>query len=370
MGVVWLAEARGPGGFVKRCVVKELLPELARDPHRRAMFLDEASLGARLSHRNIVQTHEVGCQDGRWFIALELLEGCTVRRATELLGRPMGASLAVRIVIDVLAALDHAHNLADDHGRPLGIVHRDVSPMNVFLGFDGQVKLLDFGVAKSRAQREQTREAIAKGSVAYMSPDHIANVPIDRRADVFAAGVLLRELLTGERVWGTCEDRTIVARLIAGDVPPFDASAGVAPALARICEVAMAADREDRFATAGNMRKVLEGWLEINDLQGSLAELSDLFDGPLAPERARVRRSHQLSDLGKPAVPLELSSADLETDPEAPIGGSPRVSARAARPRSELFVAGMALVATIAAAVSIGAAFVDDGQELARVASE
>ncbi len=337
MGVVWLAEMRGPSGFAKKCVVKELLPELATSAVHRTMFCDEATLAARFSHRNIVQTNDFGCEDGRWFMALELLEGCTLRRLQTLLGeRRLRPALAARIVCEVLAALDYAHELRDADGRQLGIVHRDVTPQNVFVGFDGQVKLLDFGVAKSRTRREETKAGMAKGSIAYMSPDHVSATPIDRRADVFSAGMLLRELLTGRRLWRDLDDRAIVARLLAGAIPAFD-DPTMPGALRRVCEVAMAADRGERFATAAHMRNVLEGWLEIEDPQGSLDELAELLAGelPAKPELAAVPTT------------VVLPSSALVT-------ATPSVRTRLARlPKREIFVTAMALVASVAAAVSV-----------------
>jgi serine/threonine protein kinase len=387
MGIVWLAEMLGPGGFSKTCVVKELLPELASDPHHRAMFLDEASLAARLSHKNIVQTNEVGSEENRLFMALELLEGCTLRRAQDVLGGAgvgVPPALAVRIVCEVLSALDHAHELRDrESGESLGIVHRDVTPQNVFLTFDGQVKLLDFGVAKSRARREQTREGFAKGCISYMSPDHVANAPIDRRADIFAAGILLRELLTGRRVWeDTDEDEVIVRRLIVGDIPKFPTSPSTSVpvpvpvpmvVLRRICETAMAERPSDRFATAAHMREALEWWLACEDSTGSLGDLVKLFDdeGVLATERVRVRDQLRARKKlpAKPPVPVAsalktLPSSDLQTvvDVEVPTTTTTTTSVTAKLrrlPKRELFVAAMALVASIAAALSIAGS--DDG---------
>jgi serine/threonine protein kinase len=176
MGIVHLAEARGPGGFEKLVVVKELKAELTDDPVYCAMFLDEARLAARLSHRHIVQTNEVGCERGRYFMALELLEGGSLHQIRTKLGlRALPSLVSVRILVAVLDALDHAHELTDAEGASLGVVHRDVSPQNVFLTFDGGVKLIDFGVAKSKDRRGAaiTRVGVVKGSVPFMSPDHV-----------------------------------------------------------------------------------------------------------------------------------------------------------------------------------------------------
>jgi len=368
MGIVWLAEMRGPGGFSKPCVIKELLPELSNDPHHRAMFLDEASLAARLSHRNIVQTNEVGCEDNRWFMALELLEGCTLRRASSLLGHKIPSTLAVRIVCEVLSALEYAHGLKSHTDDTfLGIVHRDVTPQNVFLTCDGQVKLLDFGVAKSRARREKTRQGFAKGCIAYMSPDHVANMPIDRRADIFSAGIVLRELLTGQRLWdeGT-EDNSIVCRLIANEIPPFE-DMTVPSALRSICEKAMAPKRAERWQSATAMREVLEAWLMNHSTEERPLDetLRALFDGgALASERARAKLLQKKS-VAPPPPPVpqieELVDPEiLVTDPQVSLISNIKPTWKQRLFRREVFITAMAVVASIAAAVSVVSTSLDD----------
>lgn len=272
MGIVHLAEVKGPGGFEKRLALKVLRPEVADDDEHRRMFLEEARLGARLAHPNIVEVHDVGCDDGKWFMALELLDGCSLGRARKTLGERFPLRLAVRVLSNVLGALHHAHEL--------GVVHRDVSPENVFVTFDGRVKLLDFGVAKAKDRSHVTREGIIKGSVQYMSPDHVAAEPIDGRADVFAVGVLLREILSGEKLWPEdLVDMAIVRRLIAKDVPPFPASAlaETSPVLREICARATRAQRDERFATATEMKSALDAWLAASDSRGTVAELGALL---------------------------------------------------------------------------------------------
>jgi serine/threonine-protein kinase len=322
MGVVWLAETRGAGGFAKAHVVKELAPELAGDPRYLGMFLEEARVAARLAHKNIVQTLDLGCEDGRWYVVLELCEGCSLDRARALLG-PRGVSpgLAVAIAGEMLAGLDHAHEL--------GVVHRDVTPQNVFLCASGEVKLLDFGLAKSRDAPRRTEPGIVKGSVAYLSPDHVTEATVDRRADVFAAGIILRELLTGERLWapleGALDGAAIIRRLAARDVPawPTGPYADAVPsALRAVCERAMAPHRDARFATADEMRRALG-----SAPARSLEDLRALFDGPLARERDRARcllRSHPPAP---PPPPETLPSDDLVSIVPPPPPGRRRAAA-------------------------------------------
>ena len=293
MGIVHLAEARGPGGFEKLVVVKELKPELTGDPVYTAMFLDEARLAARLSHRHIVQTNEVGCSRGRYFMALELLEGGSLHQIRSKLGlRALPLPLGLRVLVAVLDALDHAHDLTDDDGAPLGVVHRDVSPQNVFLTWSGDVKLIDFGVAKSRGRQgaaSVTRVGVVKGSVPYMSPDHVDGSIIDRRADVFAVGVLLREMLLGERLWADKDDLGILRSLIARELPAFSERSDVPAPLRTIAMRAMAPMRDDRFPTAAAMRDELKSYLNEFDSNGSLEDLGTWLSRALTDERDAFR---------------------------------------------------------------------------------
>ncbi len=305
MGIIHLAACAGRGGRERLVAVKELRPELAGDPEHRRMFVAEGRLGARLDHGNIVRVHEVACDAGRWFMVLELIEGCSFGRARKTLGSKLPLRLAVRVLCEVLAALDHAHER--------GIIHRDVSPENVLVGFDGRVKLLDFGVAKARDGEHVTRQGVVKGSMQYMSPDHVTGEPIDGRADVFAVGVLLREVLTGEKLWpADLDDLAIVRRLIAADVPPFPAHAlrRAPQALREICSKATQADRARRFTSAHAMREALVAWLDAEDPRGSLAELGALLRRELPDDHARVRRmlEDERSAISLPASELETAS--------------------------------------------------------------
>ncbi|MBX3192961.1 MAG: serine/threonine protein kinase [Labilithrix sp.] len=355
MGIVHLARMRGPGGFEKLVVVKQLKPELAKEEAFQAMFLDEARLAARLSHRNIVQTNEVGCDGGDYFMALELLEGCSLHQARRRVAIPL--RLGLRVLAGVLAGLHHAHEQRDDEGRPLGIVHRDVSPQNVFLTYDGQVKLLDFGVAKSKGRSYETKAGVLKGSVGYMSPDHVSGSTIDRRADVFAAGLLLREMLVGDRFWGDLDDVDVVKKLIVGDLPPFPDAASIPPALRAICEKAMMPRRADRYATAAEMREAIEAWLDENDPRGSLGELGAILERAFAAERASFRalakRAPQAAfDATVPAMidPTSLPSSVLVTD----VTAEPMPLVRKnARRRTLGSLAAIALVVLGAAALGV-----------------
>jgi serine/threonine protein kinase len=200
MSEVYLAIARGPAGFNKLVVIKRLLSGLVADAHFLDMFLDEARLAARLNHPNIVQTNEVGVADEKYFIAMEYLDGQPLLKIVQRsLPRALPVHVALGIAANVCAGLHYAHTLADFSGTPLGIVHRDVSPHNIFVTYAGQVKIVDFGIAKATSRTTETQAGILKGKIAYMSPEHIGGVPLDGRSDVFSAGVVLYETLPRRR---------------------------------------------------------------------------------------------------------------------------------------------------------------------------
>jgi serine/threonine-protein kinase len=179
--------------FQKLLVLKILKPELSADPEFVAMFLDEARLAARLNHPNVVQTIEVGENAGRHFLAMEYLEGQPLNRVMQVLGGHSGFDLSGRltVLLRALAGLDYAHELADYDGTPLSVVHRDVSPGNILVGYGGQIKLMDFGIAKAKDSSSETRVGMFKGKTAYMAPEQARAGAVDRRADIYAAGVVL-----------------------------------------------------------------------------------------------------------------------------------------------------------------------------------
>ncbi len=284
MGVVYLAMVQGPGGFNKLVVVKELKPELVEEPAFLMMFLDEARLAARLSHPNIVQTNEVGNHGDRYFMAMDYLDGRGldhVRRRSKSAGFGLSVPMQLRVICDMLAGLEYAHKLTDFDGSPLNIVHRDVSPQNVFLTFDGQVKLLDFGIAKASDSMHETHAGVVKGKVSYMSPEQGRGQKVDARADVFSAGVLLWEALTGKRMREGKNDQEKLWALVSEDIPRASAlKPTVPPQLDDICAKAMAWNRDERYASAGAMQRDLERYLAqtgtnvtARDVGGCVTEL-------------------------------------------------------------------------------------------------
>jgi eukaryotic-like serine/threonine-protein kinase len=336
MGVVYLAQAIGPHGFTKLVVVKQLKPELAEDDKFRDMFLDEARLAARLNHRNIVQTLEVDQDGDRYFFVMEYLEGRTLHSVSRLKGdKALPVPTILRIICDVLAGLHYAHELADYDGTPLGVVHRDVSPRNVFLTYDGQVKLLDFGVAKSIGHTQETQAGELKGRVPYMAPEHVSEKTIDRRADIFSVGVLLREALTRTRVWEGFSEVEILRDLLLRRIPPLDPDSGLPEDAVAIIEKAMAPERDDRYRTAHEMRIALEQYVSRIDKSGSFARLGDHISAEFAEQRAQVKSMIEHHVARAEDAPPDVATGDLPTLPlsapdlhaSKPSGASARTAA-------------------------------------------
>jgi serine/threonine-protein kinase len=256
MSIVYLTLAHGPAQFNKLLVLKLLNPTLALDPALVSMFLAEARLAARLSHPNIVQTIEVGTDDSCHYIVMEHLDGQPFSRLLSR-ARRSGVTLPLYLKLAVIAGalegLAYVHGLADFDGKWLGLVHRDVSPHNVFVTYDGQIKLLDFGIAKATDGFEWTRTGFLKGKVAYMAPEQAAGDRVDARGDVFAVGVMLFEAVTGRRYWSQATgDLQILRSLVDGDLPSRRPGAldGVPLGLGSLIQKCTAPDPSSRYENA------------------------------------------------------------------------------------------------------------------------
>jgi serine/threonine-protein kinase len=299
MGTVFLAVAEGRAGLRKLVVLKVLAPGLAEEPSAREMFLAEARLAARLNHPNVVQTFEVAREAGRDVIVMEYLEGhplaTILRRARQQHGAPMPMSMQLRIVADALQGLHYAHELTDFDGSPLKIVHRDVSPHNIFVTYDGVAKLLDFGIAKAVTSSSTTGDGTIKGKVPYMSPEQLAGEPLDRRADVFSMGVVLWDIVVGKRLWYGMPDVAIMRELSTKTVPSLrDECPDVDPLLERIVMKALAPEKRDRYPTALELQLDIESylsWQEVHDTTRSVGQyVADLFQDVRASTRSRIEQ--------------------------------------------------------------------------------
>ena len=265
MAEVFLAVGRGPAGFNKLVVIKRLRDTVASDDAFRDMFLDEARLAARLNHPNVVQTYEVFEDAGAFFITMEYLEGQPLGRIIRYCakhGVGLDPGVCARIVSDVLCGLHYAHDACDFDGSALHIVHRDVSPQNIFVTYDGQVKVVDFGIAKAERSSTKTQAGFFKGKAAYMAPEQLEGAVIDRRVDVFTAGIVLWELLVGKKLMAAETTAKTLLRLIKEPIPRVtDVVASIDPELAAIVARALERDPAVRYQTAGEMRDALERYL-------------------------------------------------------------------------------------------------------------
>jgi serine/threonine protein kinase len=268
MAEVFLAVTGSPRGFNKLQVLKVLradLPERERADFVR-MFQDEGRLAARLNHPNIVQSHEVGSEEGHEFIAMEYLEGQPLSNVQERAWRDeqpgFPLDMQLQVLCLVLEGLEYAHNLTDYGGRQLNIVHRDVSPQNVFITYSGHVKLVDFGIAKT-LESSKTRAGVVKGKVPYMSPEQVLGGAIDRRADLFSVGVMLWEGIARQPMHGTASVYEILRRLVQGELPSIrEAAPAVPEPLAKILDRALSPKPEQRYSDAGAFREDLVSYLE------------------------------------------------------------------------------------------------------------
>jgi eukaryotic-like serine/threonine-protein kinase len=262
MASVHLGRLIGPAGFARTVAIKRLHPQLAKDPEFSLMLLDEARLAARIRHPNVVSTLDVITEAGELLLVMDYVHGEALSRlwrTTRQAGRRVPPNVASAISIDLLLGLHAAHEATDDDGRPLGIVHRDVSPQNVLVGSDGVARVVDFGVAKASSRLQTTHDGQLKGKLAYMAPEQLLKQGVDRRTDVYAAGVVLWELLSGERLFASDDFAAVIALVLRGEVQaPGGVVSGLPAAVDEVVLRALASRPEQRFATAREMAHALE----------------------------------------------------------------------------------------------------------------
>jgi hypothetical protein len=259
MATVYYGRLLGAVGFSRSVAVKQLHPQYARSPEFVAQFLDEAQLTARIRHPNVVSVLDVVTRRGELFVVMEYVPGEPLSRLVRFAGEPLPIEIASAVLMHVLLGLHAAHEATTEHGERLEIVHRDVSPQNILVGVDGESHILDFGIAKAATRLHSTESGQIKGKLAYMAPEQLNNLAIDRRADVFAAGIVLWELLTGQRLFGRGDHAaTLTAALECSVRRPSELRAGIAPELDEVVLKALARSTADRFATARDMAIALE----------------------------------------------------------------------------------------------------------------
>ena len=351
MATVYLGRVSGAGGFQRFVVIKRLHRHLAREPEFIQMFLDEARLAACLHHPNVVPVLEIGESDGGHYLVMEYVEGSTLARLVEPPGavrRPVPTPIAGRIMVDLLTGLHAAHDLADDVGRPLRIVHRDVSPQNVLVGVDGISRLTDFGVARATSKLSTTQSGQLKGKLAYMAPEQArAAGDIDRRADIFAAGVVLWEALTGDRLFHGDGESDTFSKVLKKPIPPLGTALPGLPApFEGVLARALARDRDERYPTAVAFADEIERVARRTGLVATHRDVAGYLQSVLGKEVSAQReavRSWMASDPSRsrtistppPSGTVRNSSAVSGVRPRGPrLDGTPSrgvpIAARAA----------------------------------------
>ncbi|HEY0482546.1 MAG TPA: serine/threonine-protein kinase [Kofleriaceae bacterium] len=271
MADIYLARRMGPGGFERHVAVKVLGRSRAADPEACAMFLDEARLVALLNHQNIASVLEVDVVDGKHYLAMEYVHGADLREvlaAAQRAGKLLPHEAALAIVCAAAAGLDHAHRRCGPDGKPLKLVHRDVSLSNIMVGHDGAVKVVDFGIATTTIASVHTSPGVVRGKASYMSPEQCLGDRVDQRSDVFALGVVLYELTTGVRCFHGKTDFDRMLAVVRGDyLPPSELAAGYPRDLEQVIRTALAIAPGQRFASAAALIEALErvaiahGWV-------------------------------------------------------------------------------------------------------------
>jgi serine/threonine-protein kinase len=283
MAEIHLASHTGPGGFEKLVVVKLLLPEMARDERFVAMFLDEARIAVRFSHQNVVQTIDAGIERGRYFIVMEFLPGESLATTLEECRQrdiQLPPELASGIIAQAAGGLHHIHTSLNAAGRPLGVIHRDVSPDNIFVLEGGVAKIVDFGIAKSPIRTTETRTGVVKGKLGYMSPEQVRGSSLDARSDVFSLGIVLWECLAGARLFARESDLTTLRAISEEDAPSPAARNPDAPeALCRIALRALARNQAHRFASAEELRAVLVDYIRSSHAEADTIAIGRFMQG-------------------------------------------------------------------------------------------
>ncbi|MBL8622681.1 MAG: serine/threonine protein kinase [Myxococcales bacterium] len=358
MAEIYLARASGIGDFERYVVIKVIAGERRGNAQFVRMFLDEARLAAGLHHASIAQVYEVGEDGGEFYYAMEYVHGDTVRSLLDECSRAqvrIPLEVAIAVAIGAASGLHHAHERESADGRPLDIVHRDVSPSNVMVGYDGAVKVLDFGIARASERATETESGVVKGKYAYMAPEQCRAQPVDRRADVFALGIVLYELATQHRAFKADSDFETMSRIVNGEItPPTMLVPGFPPALEAIVLRAMAPAPARRYQTAAELGDALEAFAESHGLAISQRAVERFMQSVYGarPEPWRAAGAAARSGGGTPrpgpALPLPApagsqpsgSAAGLRTPgPNPPPAAALTPSPVASLPRTDSLVA-------------------------------
>lgn len=339
MAEVFRAKVTGVEGFQRIIAIKCMLPALHQDEQFVTMFKDEAKLSSQLSHANIVQIHELGSIDDQLFIAMELINGRDLRHVVKLAkhkGAAVPYGFAAYVVSKAAEGLDYAHHKTGIQGEPLNLVHRDISPQNILVSYEGEVKVVDFGIAKAEERATETRAGVLKGKFAYMSPEQVMGQPLDARTDLFALGCVLYEVLTGKKLFAGQSDLSILDKVRNAAVPDFRVEIPDAPdALYEALTTALAKDPNDRFSRGHELAEALEPLLitdgRIFNDRRAREFMQELYADEIEELNARYQRYATIT-LDNEPEPEDLSSKTQIF--ESAFGGTQRLDdAAAAKPR-------------------------------------
>jgi serine/threonine protein kinase len=321
MAEVFRAKATGVEGFEKLVAIKRILPNIAEDDEFITMFIDEAKIAVQLTHANIAQIFDLGKIEDSYFIALEFVPGKDLRTMFERCrkrGEVLPVPMSCYVISRVCEGLDYAHRKKDIHGRDLHIVHRDVSPQNILVSYEGEVKLIDFGIAKAANKASKTQAGILKGKFGYMSPEQVRGLPIDRRSDIFSVGIVLYELLTGERLFVGESDFSTLEKVRNVEImPPSTYNTRIPEELESIVLKALSREPEERFQTAAEMQEELTRFLVVSGNMFSRKDLAhymkQAFSDDIAREQAALDQFRQA-----PAAPSAVAIAAQMVRPPPP----------------------------------------------------
>lgn len=343
MAELFLAKQTGLSGFEKSVAIKRILPHLTQGSEFIAMFINEAKLAALLTHQNIVQIYDLGNVDQCHYIAMEYIMGKDLRTVInhgKSKSIPLSIGDALLIVSKICSALDYAHRKKDLNGNDLHLVHRDISPQNILVSYEGEVKLVDFGIAKAAMGGQETKTGVLKGKLAYMSPEQAWGKPVDGRTDLFALGIVLYEAVTGERLFTGNDEISILEKVRKAEVPPpTQLNPAIPPELEAILKKAMAKEPEDRYQTASEMEMALEDLITKKGYAFSSLSLSHYMQALFAEEiLIDTRRFQLLTSQAHQTAPVEDRSTVVRPAHAAatPVPADPAAAVRKSISQSKL----------------------------------